>query len=172
MVEKRPFIIVISQDQKNIFAFCVSTFEPIEAQACSAPQNDRLNLIFVKNSYIDCGKLAKNGQKTTILADGLGQLAIDNEYAALLWRLFGPYHHSLVQWFLSSCDPTFPKKSLNSDYTDFVPYLIWKGKSWNLTRIHSTHFSAKYVCICNVYGSRRENQSIIYIVSTFLTIEN
>ena len=29
------------------FAFCVITFEPIEVQTCSAPQNDRLNLVFV-----------------------------------------------------------------------------------------------------------------------------
>ena len=31
------------------FAFCVITFEPIEVQTCSAPQNDRLNLSFVKD---------------------------------------------------------------------------------------------------------------------------
>ena len=30
-----------------VFAFCVITFEPIEVQTCSAPQNDRLNLSFV-----------------------------------------------------------------------------------------------------------------------------
>ena len=84
MVEKRPFIIVISQDQKNIFAFCVIFFETIEVQTRSAPQNDRLNLSFVKDIYVNGRKLARNGQKTTILADGWGQLPIDNEYAALL----------------------------------------------------------------------------------------
>ena len=31
------------------FAFCVITFEPIEVQTCSAPQNDRQNLVFVKD---------------------------------------------------------------------------------------------------------------------------
>ena len=30
-------------------AFCVITFEPIEIQTYSAPQNDRLNLNFVKD---------------------------------------------------------------------------------------------------------------------------
>ena len=45
---------VDSQVQKNIFAFCVITFEPIEFQTHSAPQNDRLNLSFVKD------KLAEN----------------------------------------------------------------------------------------------------------------
>ena len=29
------------------FAFCVITFESIEVQTCSAPQNDRLNLSFM-----------------------------------------------------------------------------------------------------------------------------
>ena len=44
------------------FAFCVITFEPIET--CSAPQNDCLNLSFVKDIYLDSGKLARNGRKT------------------------------------------------------------------------------------------------------------
>ena len=38
--------------QKNIFAFCVITFELIEFQTRSAPQNDRLNLRFVKYIYV------------------------------------------------------------------------------------------------------------------------
>ena len=32
------------------FAFCVITFEAIEVQTCSAPQNDPLNLSFVKDT--------------------------------------------------------------------------------------------------------------------------
>ena len=48
------------------FAFYVIIFEPIEVQTCSAPQNDRLNLSFVKDIYVDGGKLARNGRKTTI----------------------------------------------------------------------------------------------------------
>ena len=35
------------------FAFCVITFEPIEVQTCSAPQNDRLSLSFVKDICVD-----------------------------------------------------------------------------------------------------------------------
>ena len=46
----------------EILAFCVITFEPIEVQTPSAPQNDCLNLSFVKN----CRKLARNDQKVTI----------------------------------------------------------------------------------------------------------
>ena len=48
------------------FAFYIITFEPIEFQTRSAPQNDRLNLSFLKSKYLDGGKLARNGQKTTI----------------------------------------------------------------------------------------------------------
>ena len=54
------------------FAFCVITFEPIEVQTCSAPQNDRLNLVFVKSIHVDGGELARNGQKTAIWGAGPG----------------------------------------------------------------------------------------------------
>jgi hypothetical protein len=33
----------------EIFAVCVITFEPIRIQTFSSPQNDRLNLSFVKD---------------------------------------------------------------------------------------------------------------------------
>ena len=33
----------------EIFAVCVITFEPIKIHTCSSPQNDRLNLSFVKD---------------------------------------------------------------------------------------------------------------------------
>ena len=47
-------------------AFCVITFDPIKIQTHLAPQNDRLNLSFVKDIYADGGKLARNGRKTAI----------------------------------------------------------------------------------------------------------
>ena len=47
----------------EIFAFCVIIHEPIKIQTCSAPQNDRLNFSFVKDTYVDGEKLARNGQK-------------------------------------------------------------------------------------------------------------
>ena len=56
----------------EIFAFCVITFEPIEVQTCSAPQNDRLNLSFVKNIYVVGKKLARNGRKTAMSSSILG----------------------------------------------------------------------------------------------------
>ena len=64
------------------FAFYIITFEPIEVQTRSAPQNDRLNLSFMKN--VDGGKLARNGRKMVILSGRWGQLPIDDENAALL----------------------------------------------------------------------------------------
>ena len=44
--------------------FCVITFEPIMIKTCSAPQNDRQNFSFVKDTCVDGEKLARNGQKT------------------------------------------------------------------------------------------------------------
>ena len=46
------------------FVFCVITFEPVMIQTCSALKNDRLNFSFVKDTYVDGEKLARNGQKT------------------------------------------------------------------------------------------------------------
>ena len=45
------------------FEFCVITFEPIEVQTCSAPQNDRLNLVFVKDIKVDVEKMTRNRHK-------------------------------------------------------------------------------------------------------------
>ena len=50
------------------FAFFAITFEPIMIKTCSAPQTDRLNLSFVKDTYVDGNKLARNGRK---MADSL-----------------------------------------------------------------------------------------------------
>ena len=38
--------------EMEIFAFCVLTFEPIEVQTCSVPQNDHLNFSFVKHIHV------------------------------------------------------------------------------------------------------------------------
>ena len=50
--------------EKN--AFCVITFDPIKIQTHSAPQNDCLNFNFVKDTYVDGRKVARNGRKTAI----------------------------------------------------------------------------------------------------------
>ena len=49
-----------SQKKLEIFTFCAITFEPIKIETCLAPQNDHLNLSFVKDMYV-VGK--KNGYK-------------------------------------------------------------------------------------------------------------
>ena len=45
------------------FAFCVITFEPIEVQTYSAPQNDRQNLGFVKDIKVVVKKMTRNRRK-------------------------------------------------------------------------------------------------------------
>ena len=68
--ETKDTTIKICDDRRLVvtssFVFYVITFEPIEVQTRSAPQNDRLNLSFVKDTYVDGRKLARNGRKTTI----------------------------------------------------------------------------------------------------------
>ena len=48
------------------YVFFVITLEPNEVQTCSAPQNNCLNLIFVKSFFVNSRKLARNGWKTCI----------------------------------------------------------------------------------------------------------
>ncbi len=50
----------------EILAFCVIIHEPIKIHACSAPQNDRLNLVFMKDFNVDSEKVARNSSKTAI----------------------------------------------------------------------------------------------------------
>ena len=50
----------------EILMFYAITFEPIKIQKRSAPQNDRLNLSFVKDINVDGGKVARNSSKTAI----------------------------------------------------------------------------------------------------------
>ena len=50
----------------GFFAFCVISVVPIIIQTYSAPQNDRLNLIFVKDFHIVGTKMARNGRKKAI----------------------------------------------------------------------------------------------------------
>ena len=43
----------------EILTLYATTFEPIKIQKRSAPQNDCLNLSFVKDTYVDGGKVAR-----------------------------------------------------------------------------------------------------------------
>ena len=52
--------------EREIFAFFVITFEPIEIQTHSEPQNNRLNFSFVKDIHVVDKKMARNGSKTDI----------------------------------------------------------------------------------------------------------
>ena len=62
MFEKRPVTFhELANSEK-----CVISFELIEFQTRSAPQNDRVNLSFVKYIYVDGGKLTRNGRKTAM----------------------------------------------------------------------------------------------------------
>ena len=58
------------QNHKNpeteIFASCDITFEPIKIQTCSAPQNDRLNFSFVKDSLVVGKKMSEKGHLSVL----------------------------------------------------------------------------------------------------------
>ena len=68
----------------EIFAFCVITFEPIEVQTLSVPQNDRLNLSFVKYIKVVVKKMARNGRKTAIREGGSGRLLHNGDHCISL----------------------------------------------------------------------------------------
>ena len=50
----------------EIFAFIVIAFEPIKIQTCSPPQNNHLNLSFVKDKHTVGKKMAIYGRKMAI----------------------------------------------------------------------------------------------------------
>ena len=47
----------------NQIVIYVIAFDPINIQTCLAPQNDRQNLSFVKDSYVLAQKMTRNGRK-------------------------------------------------------------------------------------------------------------
>ena len=71
------------------FAFCVITYEPIEVQTFSAPQNDRQNLGFVKDIKVVVEKMTRNRRKV-----------IGKPGDSLLCRLHSIQLSSLVYSFL------------------------------------------------------------------------
>ena len=50
----------------EIFAFCVTTFEPILGKTCQVPQNDRQSPSFVKDKHTYGEKMARQGLKKVI----------------------------------------------------------------------------------------------------------
>ena len=71
------------------FAFCVITYEPIEVQTFSAPQNHRQNLGFVKDIKVVVEKMTRNRRKV-----------IGKPGDSLLCRLHSIQLSSLVYSFL------------------------------------------------------------------------
>ena len=53
----------------EIFAFCVITFKPIKSETCSAPQNNRQNLSFVKDECTYGEKMARK-YRTKVIYKG------------------------------------------------------------------------------------------------------
>ena len=63
IVEKKAFVFFVFLD---VFVFCVITVVPFMIQTCSTPQNDHLNLSFVKYFHIVCTKMTRNCRKMAI----------------------------------------------------------------------------------------------------------
>ena len=50
----------------NFFVNYMNIFHKTKVQTCSVPQNDRLNLSFVKDIYVVAKKMTRSGHKTAI----------------------------------------------------------------------------------------------------------
>ena len=50
----------------EILTLYATTFEPIKIQKRSAPQNDRLNISFVKDAYVNAKKMGRKVGKLVI----------------------------------------------------------------------------------------------------------
>ena len=51
ITQMRSFLQNHKNPERELFAFCLITLEPIEVQTHSAPQNDHLNLSFVVKKW-------------------------------------------------------------------------------------------------------------------------
>ena len=60
----------------EILAFYAIAIEPIKVKICSASQNDRLNLSFVKDTHGNAKKMARNGGKTVIYESQILRLTL------------------------------------------------------------------------------------------------
>ena len=69
ITQMRSFLQNYKNPKRELFVFCLITFEPIEVQTLSAPQIDRLNFSFVKDifRYVIGKQLATNGLKRTFI---------------------------------------------------------------------------------------------------------
>ena len=63
ITKKRYFLQNHKNQETEILPFCVITFELIEVQTLSAPQNDFLNFSFVKDYKIVSKNTTRNGRK-------------------------------------------------------------------------------------------------------------
>ena len=63
----------------EILAFYAIAIEPIKVQTCSASQNDRLNLSFVKDTNGNVEKMARKGGKTVIYESQILRLTLYKE---------------------------------------------------------------------------------------------
>ena len=65
------------------YASCVIILWPVKIQTCSAPQNDRLNLLFMEDIHVDGEKMATKGRKTVIYES---QILRNSLYIFSCWR--------------------------------------------------------------------------------------
>ena len=64
------------KSEMEIPAFYAIAKEPIKVQTCSASQNDRLNLSFVKDTNGNVEKMARKGGKTVIYESQILRLTL------------------------------------------------------------------------------------------------
>ena len=82
------FVQNCKKPKMEICAFCVITFEPIEIQNHEAPQNDRLNLSFVKDEHTNGEKMARNSRKTTIYESVSFRIRVYNAAMAIWLNIY------------------------------------------------------------------------------------
>ena len=103
--KKRPFIscyffAIQPSLEMEIFAFCVITFEPNKIQTIQAPQNDRLNLSFVKDNLLVGKKWPVMVVKWPFILSDSFLISVYNYTKEAIWHLsiwknwcFGEFYH-------------------------------------------------------------------------------
>ena len=73
--------------KKDFNQYNVVAFDPIKIYTHLAPQNDRLNLSFVKDIYVVAQKMARNDQKMAIRANGWRWFPIDDDICTTFLKI-------------------------------------------------------------------------------------
>ena len=134
--------------EMEIFAVYVITFEPIRIQTCSSPQNDRLNLSFVKDFHVVGKKMTKNGQKMAIFESSIFRIFFFKNWKSGNRKNCDLWCNLWSNWDLDRSST--PKMTVWSYF--LWNMFMWLPKKWpEMVVKWATHTVVAFICTQSIY---------------------